>query len=331
MGTLRLCGPYSISEIDIKSMSSMNDFDDADVGLRGPSLDQLRMFVAVVDSGSFTAAARAVRRVQSAVSHAIAQIEQELGLVLFDRSERRPKLTPAGRVVLEEARRVLRDVDRLRSRARLASDVLEPEVSWAIDSLFPMSCVVEVCRVFQATFPNVALTVRTEALGGVAETVLSRLCQIGVTHPIGATHEALRATHLATVRMVPVAAPSHALASLPSPLPTEVLRGQVQIVVTDRTDRSRGVELGVLATRTWRVADLGTKLSFLREGLGWGNMPTHMIDEELRAGTLVRLEPEEWPKETEVPLSLVVRHDVALGPAGTWLVDAVRSRVASSP
>lgn len=327
MGTLALWGAYVISEIDIKSMFAMSEFDDADVALRGPSLDQLRMFVAVVDTGSFTAAARAVRRVQSAVSHAIAQIEQELGLALFDRAERRPKLTAAGHVVLEEARRVLRDVDRLRSRARLASEALEPEVSWAIDSLFPMSCVVEVCRLFQATFPTVALTVRTEALGGVAETVLSRLCQVGVTHPIGATHEALRATHLATVRMVPVAAPSHPLAAVPPPVPTERLREHVQIVVTDRTERSRGVELGVLATRTWRVADLGTKLSFLREGLGWGNMPTHMIEEDLRAGTLVRLEPEEWQKETEVPLSLVLRHDVALGPAGTWLVEAVRSRV----
>src|SRR5260370_30697287 len=57
------------------------------------TLDQMRILVAVADRGSFSAAARALGRVQSAISQSIQTLETTLGLVLFDRSGKRPQLT----------------------------------------------------------------------------------------------------------------------------------------------------------------------------------------------------------------------------------------------
>ena len=86
--------------------------------LQSVSFDQLRMFVAAADEGSFSAAARLVQRTQSAVSEAILNLEGQLGVVLFDRSGRYPKLTNQGVILLADARAVITDVDAMKARAK---------------------------------------------------------------------------------------------------------------------------------------------------------------------------------------------------------------------
>jgi DNA-binding transcriptional LysR family regulator len=101
------------------------------------TLDQLRVLVAVAEAGSFSAASRQLRRVQSAVSQCIQALENTLQLQLFDRSGKWPKLTEAGQAVVSDARRLLRGAEALRSRAGSMVDGLEPALSLAIDPLFP--------------------------------------------------------------------------------------------------------------------------------------------------------------------------------------------------
>lgn len=86
--------------------------------LDGMTLDQIRTFVTVADSGSFRSGAARLMRVQSAVSHAIANLESELGLQLFDRSGYRPVLTAEGQALLAHARDILLRADAMRARAR---------------------------------------------------------------------------------------------------------------------------------------------------------------------------------------------------------------------
>ena len=81
-------------------------------------LEQMRLFVSVAEQLSFSAVARGQRKAQSAVSNGIALLEADLGVVLFERSSgRQPRLTEAGSVLLEEAREVLRQCERLTGRA----------------------------------------------------------------------------------------------------------------------------------------------------------------------------------------------------------------------
>ena len=101
------------------------------------SLDQLRVFAQVADSGSFLAAAKALKRAQSAVSYAISTLESQLGLPLFDRSSYRPQLTAAGIELLRDARQVLDQVDALQARAAAYAHGQELEITLALDVLFP--------------------------------------------------------------------------------------------------------------------------------------------------------------------------------------------------
>ena len=121
-----------------------------------PSLDQLQVFQAVVEAGSFAAAGRRLNRATSAISYAIDNLEAQLGVVLFDRrSTRKPQLTAAGRAVLTEARAVSRGVDTLRAKVKGLSEGLEGEVSLSVDVMLPTSRLVDALQAFQARFPTV--------------------------------------------------------------------------------------------------------------------------------------------------------------------------------
>src|ERR1700733_6993111 len=111
--------------------------------LDGVSFDQLKAFIAAVDEGSFSAGARRLRRAQSAVSELVSNLEAQIGVVLFDRSERYPKLTPAGVVLVADARTVLANVDLLKARAKGISGGLESELSAVVDVLFPIEAIGE--------------------------------------------------------------------------------------------------------------------------------------------------------------------------------------------
>src|SRR5262245_66580560 len=102
------------------------------------TLDQMRTFVAVADAGSFRSAAIRLVRVQSAVSHAIANLEDHLGVTLFDRSGHRPVLTAEGHALLADARAILLKVDGMRARARGLGEGVELELAIAIDPQFPL-------------------------------------------------------------------------------------------------------------------------------------------------------------------------------------------------
>src|SRR6201989_2893147 len=155
--------------------------------LESVSLDQLRMFVAAADTGSFSAAARQVDRAQSAVSQAIATLENVLGVRLFDRSERYPKLTDEGIALLSTARRIVSNTDALKAHARNLAGDLEPELSVVFDVMFPMDIVMEMAGEFAQAFPVTPLRIYFEALGAVAQSVLDGRCTIGV---IGTLQEA---------------------------------------------------------------------------------------------------------------------------------------------
>src|SRR5262245_66539405 len=98
----------------------------------------MRAFVAVVEAGSFRAGAGRLSRVQSAVSHAISNLERQLGLALFDRSGHRARLTPEGRAMLGEVRAILLKVDSMRARARGLGEGVELRLAIALDPQFPL-------------------------------------------------------------------------------------------------------------------------------------------------------------------------------------------------
>src|SRR5258707_2515475 len=289
------------------------------------ALDQLRTFIAAVDEGSFSAASRKLLRSQSVVSETISKLEEQIGVQLFDRSGRYPKLTPAGSAVLGDARSIITGVDLLKARTKRMSVGLEPELSVVIDVFYPMDAITQVAKEFRQKYPGVALRVYVEALGGAIQPVLDGRCSVGVIGSLPVIPATLTNERLPGIAFVMVAARDHPLASYRGKIPKEVLGKHTQIILTDRSELSAGRELGVMSPTTWRLADLFAKHHFLLNGLGWGGMPLHAVRKDLEKGRLSVLPIEDVPPDgLIVPMSAVWQTKSPPGPAGRWLVDRLK-------
>jgi DNA-binding transcriptional LysR family regulator len=288
------------------------------------SIDQLRMFVAAADTGSFSAAARRLNRAQSAISQAIAALETSLGISLFDRSERFPKLTLEGSKLLATARSIVRDTDGLKAHARNLAGGLEPELAIVLDTMFPLSLLTTVAQEWATEFPETPLRVYFEALGAVAQAVLDRRCSIGVIGTLQTVPPDLSREWVFDLPLATVVAPSHPLANMEGVIKRELAERHVQIVLTDRSTLSAGQEFGVVSRQNWRVAELTTKHAFLCAGLGWGHMPYPSVADDVVAGRLVTIEIEGIPVGYELPMSAVYRSDSQPGLAGRWMIDRLK-------
>src|SRR5258708_35854739 len=146
----------------------------------GVTVDQFRTFIAAVDEGRFSAAGRKLRRAQSGVSQTLANLEAQIGVKLFDRSARHPRLTEEGRSLLVDARSVADNIDAFKARARAMREGLEPELSVAMDVMYPMESLTRAAAHSRKTYPHTPLRLHVEALGAVIRRVLDRRCTGGV-------------------------------------------------------------------------------------------------------------------------------------------------------
>jgi DNA-binding transcriptional LysR family regulator len=293
--------------------------------LDGVSLDQLRAFIAAVDEGSFSAGARRLRRAQSVVSELVSNLEAQIGVQLFDRTERYPKLTQAGALLVADARSIVANVAVLKARAKGISGGLEPELSAVIDVLFPIEAIAESALEFRVRFPNTPLRLYVEALGGAYQPVIDGRCSFGVVGSLPNAPVSMSSEPLQSVDMIMVAARDHPLAHYTGVLSKAELGKHVQLVLTDRTELTQGREFGVMSPLTWRLSDLFAKHSFLLKGLGWGGMPLHTVKQDLEDGRLVKLRIEDLAEQgLPLPMFAVYENSHPPGPAGRWLIERLK-------
>jgi DNA-binding transcriptional LysR family regulator len=290
--------------------------------LEGVTIEQLRTLRAVAAEGSFSAAARKLGRVQAGVSQAIDRLEAQLGLQLFDRTGRVPRLTAHGEAIVATAGKVQSGLEELDEVVASLKRGVERTLSIVVDVLFPTTSLVSFVKELARVHPQVGLSLHTALLSGVTAHVRDRRASWGIAVE-DADLTGLERRPIADVRLVPVAARTHALARQAAPLDGEALATAVQIVqgahhaATEMAPE--GVDHGVLSPRTWRVVDLATKHALIAGGLGWGHMPEHLIRDDLRRGALVELRLQAWGEVSlRRALVLVWRREAVLGPVARW-------------
>ncbi|ACE90822.1 LysR family transcriptional regulator protein [Rhizobium phaseoli] len=299
--------------------------------LPNPTLDQLQVFLTVAETGSFSAASRALNRAQSVVSYTIANLEAQLEMPLFERSgARQPKLTEAGKAMLEDARRILGDLQVMRARVKSLREGLEAEVSVAISVMVPSRAVVDVLHEFRERFPSVALNLNVGELGVVMDLVLSGKATIGIGGAVLKQDDSVVTERIGHSFMLPVAAPNHPLAQIDRPLTLGDVREEVQLVVTDASGRTKGRDFNVLSYKTWRVSDIAMKHQLIKAGLGWGGLPASVIHDDLRSGALVHLDLDAY-EQGEYAIYSMRQLANPPGPAASWMIDAFRTRLSHCP
>lgn len=290
------------------------------------TLDQMRVLVAVAETGSFSAAARKLGRVQSAISQAVQSLETALGTPLFHREGKVPVLNEAGKVILEDARRIVRSAETLKARAESIATEVEPELTLAVDAIFPNNVLIDSLRKFAEVHPHLPVTLFTEGLGGAEQRLRDGVAKLGLCIPLPNGADDFDSEFLVNIPTVPVVASNHPLASAPSPIGRDELERHVQLVLTDRTPLTAGLNGGVVSPQTWRFADLTTRLDFLLAGFGWCFMPVHMVSDHVAAGRLTSLKLREKIGR-DFPIHVVQQRGRRPGRAARWLIEDLRERV----
>lgn len=312
--------------------------------------DQLTAFLAVAREGSFTAATAVVHKTQPAISKLVRNLEDELGVELFDRSQYRVRLTDAGRLLHERATSVVESTEALRSFARELAGKVEPIVRLAVEAVTPLAPVVRVLRAVQERYPAVRIELGTERLAGAAAALREDRVEVVIATRVGVEGTPVEVARFASVRIVPVARADHPVVvggaagastgahgsrgsrgsggsgqaargaprargsrSAASRVPPALLRAHPQIVLRDSALGEASPSLNVLAGGVrWSVTDIAAKKELILAGMGWGGLPEHVVAPELASGELVALDVPEFEAET-MELLVMRRRDRALG------------------
>ncbi|MGL4251840.1 MAG: LysR family transcriptional regulator [Aeromonas sp.] len=288
-----------------------------------PSLEQLRALLAAAQAGSFSAAARQLGKAQSVVSTAIANLEIDLGLELFDRSGRYPVLTEAGVRISQEAGILLAQSERLQAIAGELASGVESRLTLAIDDDSHLPWLGPLLETFAARYPTVELELLFPLMEDVTEMLTSGRAQLGISYQKEHPQREIVARSLGGVAMPLVVSPTHPLAHK-RPLRESDLQGARQLMVTGRREGTERHRFRLSAQVWWVEGDLGV-LELVKRGLGWSAIPAFLLHQPLARGEVVVLAPD-FISQPELALELQWHRARPLGQAGRWLKEALLAR-----
>lgn len=253
------------------------------------SLDLLQLLDAIERRGSFAAAAQALHRVPSAVTHAVGKAEEQLGYPLFERVGRRAVLTEAGRSLLDGGRPLLEAATFLERRARQVASGWEAELRIAVDALIPAKRLYPLIEAFYAAGHGTEIRLSSEVLAGCWDALLGGRADLAVGAPGDQPPGGgLTTAPLGEVDFVFAIAPTHPLAAEPEPIPAEQIRRHRAVVLADTTRGLAARSAGLLSgQRALVVPDFDAKIAAHAAGLGVGHLPRALAEREAAAGRLV--------------------------------------------
>lgn len=277
------------------------------------NIDQLIAVDAVVSTGTFRGAAERLNKAQSAVSHQIRKLEDELRFTLFSREDYRPRLTSEGEVFFREATRVLDQFRRLKATTQELRSVQEPLIRIALTATMSLEPLLDLLGRIGEAFPNTHIAVSSEMMGGPLARLMGGDADLIVAGLEGVPIDQVEIAPVGSVVIRPVAHHSHAAAQRIGIRSRMEMQSYVQVVIAGsggpKYEQTRDVLGG---GRRWTVSDFMTKKSMIVNGHGWGGLPEHMIRDELESGDLVALNVEGFqPRHTE--LFAIRRRDQTTG------------------
>jgi DNA-binding transcriptional LysR family regulator len=286
--------------------------------------DHLDLLLTVIDKGSFSAAARALGRTPSAISMAIAHLEAELNLVLFDRSSREPTPTAALTALLPDARAIAARLHALRAHAQHLSEGVEDTLRIGVAAELDNAPVVRALGVVAARYPALGIEVMTAPQDGIVDALHRAAVDMCVAYG-GLDLDAQEQIYaLWNETLLAVAAPDHPLlADGARPGAIERLAGHRQIVVAQAGRLPTDVR-PVIGNRIWKVNDTATAIALVKAGHGWANLPAAAIQPLVDAAALAPLTFTNISNGLVLPVYLRLPKHAGLGKAGNELVKALR-------
>lgn len=287
------------------------------------TLEQLVVLNAIVEQGTFRGAADALYKAQSAVSHMLKKLEDEIGFELVSREKYRPTLTEKGEIFYRHSLRVLQRFQDLKSIAMTLDSEQEAEVAMTVTATFPFAPMLKLVGDMTSRFPTTHIKMSRDNMGGSLEKLLAGEVEIAISTLDDVPLDRVEALPLTSVVIVPVAHPDFPAARDDGLKSDAEMQAYTQVVVSDSGQahqQSRGLLPGGLR---WTVSDFATKKDILMANMGWGGMPEHMIQDELDKKQLVKLNIESYPPAQVIHFAMR-RRDTPNGVVGQAIWDNLK-------
>jgi DNA-binding transcriptional LysR family regulator len=253
------------------------------------TLDALTVLDAIDRKGSFAAAAEELHRVPSAVTYAVQKLEEDLDVLLFDRSGHRALLTDAGRELLREGRYLLNAATELEQRVKRVATGYEVELRIGVNDLIPLERVFPLVEEFYRVRCGTRLKLSVEVFGGLWDALSSDRIDLAIGAPgEGPSGGGYAAHEMARVEFVFMVAPTHPLAAAPEPLKPEDILPHRAIAAADSSRNLPPRTAGLLGGQdVLTVPDIHQKIAAQVAGLGVGYLPLHLTREHVARGRLI--------------------------------------------
>ena len=280
------------------------------------TLEQWAVLRAIVKTGGFAQAATALNKSQSAVSYAVARLQESLQMELLELRGRKAVLTTAGAELLAEAAPLIDAFMGLESRARSTARDEALQIRMVVDAMFPKERLFAALKTFTGRYPHITISYRETVRLYYEEVVGGGDFDIAIV----ITETGAPAWPVADIKLLAVAAPDHPLARVTAPIPTVLVnsypRAEIRSVVSSK-------KLPEVQGRPWLTNSIEAVISAVRSGLCHALLPLHLVAEDLAAGTMVQLDIAEQGERT-TSLGLVMSSTSVRTPIGS-LADIIRN------
>lgn len=253
------------------------------------SLEALEVLDAIARKGSFAAAAESLFRVPSAITYSVRQLEDDLGIKLFDRSGHRAELTEAGAELLREGRNLLRAAGELEARVKRVATGVETELGIACSDLFKIEPIYAILQDFYEQGFGTRIRVLREVYGGSWDALVTGRADISIGAPGDGPPGGGYATKpIGTLEFLFAVAPFHPLATLPEPLQNQDIQQYRSVSAADSSRNLSPRTSGILSGQdVLTVPETYSKLQAQISGLGVGYLPKNLAEQYAARGALV--------------------------------------------
>lgn len=266
------------------------------------NLDSLALLELIEARGSFAAAAAALNKAPSAITYQLRQLEESLDVLIYDRTGHKAKLTPAGKALLDDGRKLLESSEALTKRVKAVASGWEAELRIVLDSIVPFEHAIEWIKAFDTLNSPTRLRFSSEVLSGTWEALYSGRADLLIGSRLDqnqfASATGLHVQSLGRSMFVFAVAPTHPLANLPEPLQIDTIRQHRAVAVGDTSRNFKPLTFGLQTGQAvLTVPSLQAKVKAQLANLGCGWLPCNLIEREVAEGQLVIKETEEPPRQ----------------------------------
>jgi DNA-binding transcriptional LysR family regulator len=290
------------------------------------TLDQWRVFQTIVEEGGYAQAAAKLNKSQSAISYAVAKMQDQLGIELLVIQGRKAALTEAGELMLRRARSLLEEASGIEAVAGSLNQGWEPEITIAVEIIFPLNRLLHALGRFQVIAPNTRVEVIESVLSGTEDLIRENKVDLGIS---GLRNLGLSGSHIADIEFHPVCAPSHPLAQLGRKVTLRDLKRHRQIVIRDSGSDRRYSPGWQKAEQRWTFSHMRSAMEAIKSGYGFSWAPISILQEEIKCGKIMKIDMD-FDAVKKTPLYLIFPDQDRCGPAARSLANILMNKSLSS-